>query len=169
MCNLCQTKQEKKQVFPCLAVQILQDRVRTDFSRVSRDLGRSSWLSLYWRTCERSNMNKSTPVASPKPLLSLCLQQSLSSAKEYLKMNHGHLSSRLGQSSQPQQFVKRIISWVSFWSKSRTYKTRFIFLQLSMEVFYQWYSKINPPMPSLHTLSHRELADLTSTKTAPET
>lgn len=32
-------------------------------------------------------------------------------------MNHGHLSSRLGQSSQPQQFVKRIISWVSFFVK----------------------------------------------------
>lgn len=47
------------------------------------------------------------------PLLSPCLQQCLSFAKEYLKMNHGHLSSRLGQGSRPQQFVKRIISWVS--------------------------------------------------------
>lgn len=155
-------------MFPCLAVQIQQDRVRTDFSRASRDLGRNSWLSLYWRTCESSYTNKATPAASPKPLLSLCLQQCLSSAKKFLKMNHGYLSSRLGQSSQPQQLVKRIISWVSFRQKVELAKL-VSFLQLSMEVFYQKYSKINPPMPSLHTLSHRELADLTSTKTAPET
>lgn len=136
MWNLCQTKQEKKQVLSFLAVQIQQDRVRSDFSRASRDLGRSSWLSLYWRTCERSNMNKSTPVASSKPLLSLCLQQCLSFAKESLKMNHGHLSSRLGQSSQPQEFVKRIISWVSLCQKVELTKL-VSFLQLSMEVFYQ--------------------------------
>lgn len=98
--NLCQRGQEKSQVFPWLAVQSQQDS-QNWFLQGQQRSGQSSWLSLHWRTCERSNMNRSTPAASPKPLLSLCLQQHLSFAKESLKMNHGHLSCRLVKAVSP--------------------------------------------------------------------